>query len=219
MGSRISPLLANIWMEHFEQLALQSTQLKPRLWIRYVDDVLVIASFTDSEITEFVAHLNSLHRSMQFTCEMEVDGAIPFLDILVRKDHDRGVFATSVYRKPTHSDRYLPWNSCHSRKTRIGVLKTLVIRGIRSCNSEESLKAELAHLTAAFVRNDYPPNVIKSVINSTLERNGMGRNGIYMKMCSGGKACPRRRIVQTVVGRTRRNWIFPSFDRGRRKIG
>ena len=36
MGSPISPILANIYME---SLALQSSQMSPRIWKRYVDDV------------------------------------------------------------------------------------------------------------------------------------------------------------------------------------
>lgn len=39
MGSPMSPLAANLYMEHFKQMALQSAERKPRRWLRYVDDV------------------------------------------------------------------------------------------------------------------------------------------------------------------------------------
>jgi hypothetical protein len=42
MGSSISPIVSNIYMEHFEKLALDSAQNKPSLWLRYVDDTFVI---------------------------------------------------------------------------------------------------------------------------------------------------------------------------------
>ncbi|PNF14821.1 hypothetical protein B7P43_G06341, partial [Cryptotermes secundus] len=42
MGSSLSPVVSNIYMEHFEQLAIDSAQDKPSLWLRYVDDTFVI---------------------------------------------------------------------------------------------------------------------------------------------------------------------------------
>ncbi|XP_037299336.1 uncharacterized protein LOC119190756 [Manduca sexta] len=40
MGSPIAPVVANIFMEWFEERALSTTEDKPRFWWRYVDDVL-----------------------------------------------------------------------------------------------------------------------------------------------------------------------------------
>ena len=37
MGSPISPIVANLYVEYFEQKAL-NTASTPRLWCRYVDD-------------------------------------------------------------------------------------------------------------------------------------------------------------------------------------
>ena len=42
MGSPISPLIVNLFMEEFEVKALSSCPHPPSLWIRFVDDTFVI---------------------------------------------------------------------------------------------------------------------------------------------------------------------------------
>ena len=42
MGNPLSPVVANIYMEHFEELALESAEFKPATWLRYVNDTFVI---------------------------------------------------------------------------------------------------------------------------------------------------------------------------------
>ena len=42
MGSSLSPILANIFMEDFKETALSNYHIKPKKWKRFVDDVLLI---------------------------------------------------------------------------------------------------------------------------------------------------------------------------------
>ena len=42
IGSPLTPLLANIYMEYFEEIALGSTSLNPSMWLRYVDDIFIL---------------------------------------------------------------------------------------------------------------------------------------------------------------------------------
>ena len=42
MGSLVSPIVANLFMEYLEQKALGTATNHPRLWLRYVDDTFVI---------------------------------------------------------------------------------------------------------------------------------------------------------------------------------
>ena len=112
MGSPVSPIAANIFMEHLEQQAIATAPLEcqPKLWLRYVDDILeVIKKDCINELTD---HINQVDKSnsIKFTYEEEVDGKLPFLDTLIVRKED-GTVKLLVYRKPTHTDQYLNYQS------------------------------------------------------------------------------------------------------------
>ncbi|XP_014679428.1 PREDICTED: uncharacterized protein LOC106819296, partial [Priapulus caudatus] len=100
MGSPVSPIVANLYMEWLETEAIATApaDLKPKLWLRYVDDTLeIIKSGTVQQWTE---HLNSIDstNNIKFTYEEELDQKIPFLDTLIHKRED-GSLKLTVYRK------------------------------------------------------------------------------------------------------------------------
>ena len=82
MGSPVSPVVVNLFMEYFEHRPLASAVSPPRLWTRYVDDTFVILQQSQKE--EFLQHISSVDPSIKFTTEEpKDDGSLPFLDILV----------------------------------------------------------------------------------------------------------------------------------------
>ena len=102
MGSPVSPIIANIYMEFLEQqaIAIVPIQCNPRLWKRYVDDVLEIIK--DVEVDNLTEHLNQVDQTgnIKLTHEQEKDGQIPFLDTLIVRKED-GKVKLLVYRKKT----------------------------------------------------------------------------------------------------------------------
>ena len=82
MGSPISPIAANLYMEDLETKAIQTAPHPPAFWERFVDDTFVIIKA--SHKLEFLDHINSIDQNIQFTSEeSREDGSIPFLDMLI----------------------------------------------------------------------------------------------------------------------------------------
>ena len=51
-------------------------------------------------------NLNAQNPSIQFTMEEESEERVSFLDVMVERGGDSKI-TTTIYRKPTHTDRYL----------------------------------------------------------------------------------------------------------------
>ncbi|XP_030754214.1 uncharacterized protein LOC115881004 [Sitophilus oryzae] len=161
MGSPISPIIANFFMERFEEKALESSVLKPAVWFRYVDDTFVVWKHGRDSLDDFLHHLNSQSPSIKFTMETEVNNQLAFLDVLVKRNGD--LLDHTVYRKPTHTDRYLHKLSNHHPSQKQGIIGTLANRARRIC-ANEHIQEELSHLNKAFLANGYNDREIKAAL-------------------------------------------------------
>ena len=101
-------------MEWLEKTAIASAPdtMKPRLWKHYVDDILEIVP--NGEIENLTDHLNKVDNtgSIKFTHKPEQNEQIPFLDTMIIRKPDNTV-KLKVYRKSTHTDQYLAFDSHH----------------------------------------------------------------------------------------------------------
>ena len=62
---------------------------------------------------------------------------MPFLDTLVTPKSDRSL-ATTLYRKPTHTNQYLQWDSHHAISNKYSVINLLLHRAKDICYREIS---------------------------------------------------------------------------------
>ena len=154
MGSPYSPVVANIYMEYFENLALGPELPVPvKDWKRYVDDVFSI--IPKGNRNKMLQYLNSINSHIKFTIEQpSEEGGIPFLDTFP-KPQGEGI-AVSVYRKPTHTDRYLDFNSSHPILAKRAVVRALMDRVENVCSDPHILAKEMEHLNRVLYYNNYP---------------------------------------------------------------
>ena len=140
MGSPLSPILSNKYMEHFKQTAIASTEHKLSLWLRCVNDIFSIWLHGDCELVKFIKHFNTQRPSITFTIEKENIGKLPFLDILIDRNNDK--ITTTVYRKPTHTGQYLHYISNHPKNTEQVIVNSVQNRSTVICSNEDDLLKE-----------------------------------------------------------------------------
>ena len=110
MGSPVCPVIANIYMEYFEEMTLGPQCPMPTpLWKRYLDYVISIVK--KGKVNTLFYHLNSVDPHTKFTMKTSGNnGSIPFLDTKCSPNADSTI-STSVFRKLTHTNCCLDWNS------------------------------------------------------------------------------------------------------------
>ncbi|XP_035711094.1 uncharacterized protein LOC118436684 [Folsomia candida] len=175
MGSPISGEFAEFFLQELEKkVVLKHPDIK--LHKRFVDDCFsCIKSGTKDKILH---DLNSFHPNIQFTCETEIDKKLPFLDIIITYNND-GQIQGQVYRKPTHTGRYLNYSSYHHPSQKIAVIDALVYRAL-AISDDQFLEDELTFVTTSLTNNGYPKSLInqrilrmkKKFSNTTLQQNG-----------------------------------------------
>ena len=131
-----------------------------------MDDSFVIIK--KDSVSAFHDFLNSINPKISFTIETENNGKAAFLDTLVTRKN--GVITTNVYRKPTHTDRYLDYTSHHEKKHKISTATTLLNRASNLPSTTDVKAKEIKHVRDALKANGYPLLVISNILkknNST----------------------------------------------------
>ena len=124
----------------------------PRFWCRFVDDTFVIHKEVNKQ--DFSQHINSVDPAISFTVE---------------DNKEDGSLSITVYRKPTHTDQYLEWDSHHHLTAKFSVINTLSHRAKTVCSRPEWLQQEMDHLRKALTKCKYPKWALDKVENRLIK--------------------------------------------------
>ena len=192
MGSSLSPVLANIYMEYFEEQLMSDipVDIRPKIWLRYVDDVF--CCFEDlSSLDQFLRLLNNIRPSITFTVEMsrirdgednshglpdDVLECLPFLELNVMRFYD-GNFTFSIYRKPCHTGNYIHAFSYQPLYQKQSVIRSLYLRAYRYCD-QQFLQTEEQRIHQDFITLGYTARFIEECKASAIK----GRNSELRKI-------------------------------------
>ena len=165
MGSPLGPTLANIFMGYLEYKILPDFDLECK-YVRYVDDCFIISNSEKVSSLLFDKFI-SIDNSIKFTEENEKDNQLSFLDVLIKRKHDK--FITSVFRKPTFTGQYPNFLSYCSKKKKIGLIKTLYHRASK-IYSPEVFQFELNVIKELLLKNGYPGPLFDKVFKIETNR-------------------------------------------------
>jgi hypothetical protein len=167
MGVNLSPVLANFYMKKFFQKT-ETFLEKPKHLFIYVDDNLLIWNEeTCGNFDTYLKKLNGLRpNNIKFKVEYEVNGKIPFLDLLLTRNELNIDF--EIYRKPTNVNRFLNFKSNHCISSKIAVIDSLIRRSML-LKGRDFVKKTL-------VNNEYPMTLINSRLKILSNRALNGNN-------------------------------------------
>ena len=170
MGSPLGPIIAGIFMVELENTLVPSLSEHLLFWKRYVDDTLCYVK--KGSLQHVLSALNNFHDNIKFTYETECNNMISFLDVLIVRNNNK--FDTAVFRKSTHTDLYINWNSFSPETWKKSTLKLLVKRAYIICNKPYFLEMELEHLKETFVKiNNFPLIVVNRIFKQVADENAI----------------------------------------------
>ena len=111
-------------------------------------------------------YLNSKHPRIKFTCELEQNNSLNYLDINLYKYNNH--ITTSIYRKPTYTGIGLNWFDGSPIHYKINSIKTLLHRAYNLTSSYINFHKEVEELLSYFKKNCYPPTMFYKILKQFL---------------------------------------------------
>ena len=169
MGTPCGPTLANTFLCYHEQNWLNNCpqEFKPKIYRRYVDDTFLLFESID-QADKFLQYLNAQHPNIKFTKEMEMDGSLSFLDVLVAKDDNK--FVTSVFRKKTFTGLGMHFLSFEPLIYKINAMRTLIYRAYHLSSTYLKFHLEINFLHTFFHNNGFPSNLFFKFVKQFLDK-------------------------------------------------
>jgi hypothetical protein len=165
MGSPISSILADIFMDNLENKLLNSgnkLQKSVLYWYRYVDDIIVLWNGSDRQLDFFKNLINKIHQNILFTSELDLDKCINYLDGSISLKDGKHNFR--VFRKPSYTDRAIAFDSMHSFFHKLTPFHSLIHRLVTLPLSKEDYHKEIDIIKQISVSNGYTQGLIDKLL-------------------------------------------------------
>lgn len=160
MGNPLSPLISEAFMSAFE-MNLKSKGCLPRIWHRYVDDVVAVVK--RDEVDSILSTLNCQYDEINFTYEIEQNNSLVFLDLVLQR-RPNGNIELAVHHKPTGTDRYIPSDSYAPIQHKLAAFHSLAHRLVSLPLSPTNYMAEYQYIQRVAHLNGYSTDLIDQII-------------------------------------------------------
>ena len=109
----------------------------------------------------FFDHINNLELSKKFTMETKNDNQLHFLGTLIERSKN-GELSSSIFRKPTHTDRYSNFRSDYPLQHKRAVFDTLMQRAVTLPSHKLEKRKQIKYIKTALKKNSYPSRILCS---------------------------------------------------------
>ncbi|XP_053571499.1 uncharacterized protein LOC128661246 [Bombina bombina] len=162
MGAVCAPTYACLhlgsWESDIFEQHVDTFDNKVLMWVRYVDDVLVLWDGTVEEFNTFVSILNHNDRNIFLTSETS-ERELNFLDITLKKEGLKIV--TENYRKKNATNSILHANSSHPNHLKRGIPYGQFLRLRRNCSSLSKFDIHAQQMKERFLQRGYSNKCLK----------------------------------------------------------
>ena len=146
-------------MADLEERLLESSELKPFVWWRYIDDIFVIWEHGEENLHKFISRINSFHP--KFTYDFS-KLSVNFLDVEVIKVHNKLV--TDLFVKPTDTHQYLEASSCHVFHSKHAIPYSQALRLNRICSEPSFFDQRCNQLEKWLLDREYSDKLVRGQI-------------------------------------------------------
>ena len=153
-------------MCHIENQILQQEDVRPCLYVRYVDDILLCVR--DENHLKALKTLFEDQSVLKFTYELSDHNKIAFLDIWIEAEGRKCV--TSVYRKPTDEGNCLNAKSECPGRYKSSVIRSFVRRAFTHCSTWEKVNVELTRIRQVLINNGYSNRQVDAEIKDQMDK-------------------------------------------------
>ena len=158
MGSPLGLVIAGIFMVQLERTLRLIEYMTP--WKRYVDNTIATIKLTSIDHVWMI--LNTFHKNIKFTYELEINKKISCLDISLIRKND--ILETTIYRKSTNNGVYLQWDFFAPKNWKWSTLRSILTRAYKICSTKELLHEELKCTERGFIEiNGHPKWVVNQL--------------------------------------------------------
>lgn len=173
MGSPLSSILSEVFLNNLENNYLWSDKNKQKdkivFYHRYVDDTIILFNGNARQLNILNNFLNSIHRNIKFTLEVEDNNSINFLDLNIMKKDNRLKF--NIYRKPTMTDQTIHASSHHPQSQKYAAYNSYVHRLLTIPMDQVDYNNEVTTIKHIAVANGYDSSIVDGLIHKHKLRN------------------------------------------------
>ena len=219
MGTICATSYANIFMSEFEEKHIYFLiKNKSVTYLRYTDDIFMIWIKSEIELRHFMNKIYQKHQSIKFDFKFSKE-SIDFLNTSVYID-SKNRLQTTLYKKPTDCQNYLPAKSAHPFLLRKSIPYSQALRIKCICSTFKQYKKHTQDLIKRFVEKGYDESTVKKQIERVdhLDRSLLLKNYKPKRKDSVPLSVTYNSVLPNIKEIINKHWHILNIDSSLKKI-